>query len=98
MSKLYYSPPTDEQFNELKEKAIELWSGMGSEPSYSKEKIDSIKDVGNVEGNFMLLLAMFDSGNQAKVISKLSEETKEAIKVRMIDGGNQGYYLKMIGL
>lgn len=94
MPNLYYTPPTDEQFNEVKEKAIELWSIMGDEPSYSEKKIARIKDIENISDNFMYMVAMFDVGNQGRLAEKLSEETRKAIRERMIDGGNPLEYIR----
>ena len=87
MSKLYYTPPTDEQFNTLKACAITIWGGMGSEPSYSREKIARIKDIKNVSDNFMYMVAMFDINNQQKLANLLPDDVKEAVRERMIDGG-----------
>jgi len=92
MTKLYYTPPTDEQFNELKEKAIEIWSTMGDEPSYSQEKIGRIKDIANVKDNFMYMVAMFDQNNQQKLSDKLENETRGAVAERIKDGGSPDYY------
>ena len=89
---LYYTSPTDEQFNELKEKAIEIWSTMGDEPSYSQGKIGRIKDIANVEDNFMYMVAMFDQNTQRKLASKLSDETKGAVAERIKDGGTPDYF------
>lgn len=86
-AKLYYTPPAQDQFNELKEKAIEIWSTMGDEPSYSQEKIGRIKDIHNVGDNFMYMVAMFDIHNQLKLADMLSEETRYQVRIRMIDGG-----------
>jgi len=63
-----------------------------------EEKTSRIKDIGNVQDNFMYMLAMFDQNNQRMVISKLSGETKNEVRARMIDGGNDYYYLFEIGL
>lgn len=93
MTKLYYTPPTDQEFNELKEKAIEIWSTMGDEPSYSKEKIGRIKDIQNVGDNFMYMVAMFDQGNQERLAEMLSEDTRKAVRARMVDGGTPYYYI-----
>ena len=87
MPKLYYTPPTDEQFEELKKAAIQLWSTMGSEPSYSKEKIDRIRDIANVGDNFMYMVAMFDIYNQRTLAYAISPETRKAVSDRMVDGG-----------
>jgi hypothetical protein len=93
MTELYYTPPTQEIFNEVKEKAIEIWSKMGDEPSYSQEKIGAIKDIGNVQDNFMYMVAMFDIHNQRILAEKLSPETRLAIRERMIDGGNTEFLI-----
>lgn len=86
-TKLYYTPPPDDQFDELKAAAIGLWSTMGSEPSYPKEKIGRIKDLANVSDNFMYMVAMFDVFNQAKLAERLSKETREAVRERLLAGG-----------
>mgnify|MGYP001607778381 CR=1 FL=1 len=88
MSKLYYTAPDQNQFDEVKAKAIELWATMGDEPSYSKEKIGRIKNITNVQDNFMYMIAMFDHHNQSKLANTLSKETRMSIRERMIDGGN----------
>ena len=85
--RLYYTPPTDEQFAELKERAIEIWSTMGDEPSYSQEKIGRIKDIGNIKDNFMYMVAMFDIHNQTRLADMLMPETRKAVSDRMVDGG-----------
>jgi tRNA splicing endonuclease len=92
-AKLYYTAPSDEQFAELKEKAIALWSTMGDEPSYREEKIGRIKDIENVQDNFMYMVAMFDINNQRKLAETLSAETRLAVRERMIDGGNPEYLI-----
>lgn len=87
MSELYYTPPTDQQFKELKEKAIEIWSVLGDEPSYAEEKISRIKDIPNVSDNFMYIVAMFDINNQTILAHAVSYETRMAVRERLIDGG-----------
>lgn len=91
-TKLYYTAPTDEQFNEVKTEAIKLWSTMGDEPSYAEEKIGRIKDIVNVSDNFMFIVAMFDQNNQRKLAEKLSDETRGAVAERIKDGGLPDYY------
>ena len=92
-AKLYYTPPSDKCFTELKEKAIEIWSTMGNEPSYSQEKISNIKNIGNVGDNFMYLVAMFDINNQRILAEKLTPETRKEVRKRMIDGGTEEYLI-----
>ncbi len=84
---LYYTSPKEEQFNELKEKAIEIWNTYDNEFGYVDEKVNAIKDIKNVQDNFMYMVAMFDVTNQRKLADKLSGETKLSVRERMIDGG-----------
>ena len=92
-ARLYYTPPPDDHFDELKKRSIEIWSVMGDEPSYSQEKIGRIKDIKNVEDNFMYMVAMFDFHNQIKLSEKLSVETRKSVRDRMIDGGNPQFLI-----
>ncbi len=87
-AEIYYTPPSDECFEDLKKNAIELWSTMGDEPSYSQEKIGRIAHIKNIEDNFMYILAMFDYGNQQLVAAKLLPKTVSAINERLVAGGN----------
>lgn len=98
MSNLYYTAPSDTAFEEVKSASIEVWSEKSDLGSYRTEKIDQIKDIKNVGDNFMYMIAMFDSGNQRKVVEKLGEETKQAVRERMIDGGNDEQIINQIGL
>jgi len=87
----YYEPPVDEQFNELKEKAIELWKEVDScndMYGYATGKINCIKDLENTSDNFMYIVTMFDINNRRKLAKRLTEETKKSIRERMLDGGN----------
>lgn len=88
MENLYYIAPTDEQFNELKRVAIELWSTMSDEPSYAEGKVKRIKDLENITDNFMYMVAMFDVDNQHKLAQAVSDATRQAVKERLIDGGS----------
>mgnify|MGYP001578390651 CR=1 FL=1 len=83
--KLYYTAPSDEIFDEVKQAAIQLWSTIGDEPNYSKEKIDRIKDIKNVQDNLMYMVAMFDIYNQRKLAGAISSEARSAISERMKD-------------
>lgn len=93
MAKLYYIPPKDEQFNELKEKAIEIWNTYNNDYGYVDEKVNRIKDILNVGDNFMYMVAMFDMNNQVKLAEKLSVKTRKSIRERMIDGGTENFYI-----
>lgn len=87
--RLYYTPPSDQAFEEVKREAIKLWREVdsdGDKYGYASEKIGRIKDIANIEDNAMYIVAMFDPSNRHTLISRLSEETKHAIEERIIDG------------
>ncbi len=89
---LYYEAPPDNQFDELKSRAIEIWSKMGDEPSYAQEKIGKIKDIKNVSDNFMYMVAMFDINNQRILSSQLTNETRKSVYERLKSGGLPNVY------
>lgn len=86
---LYYTAPSDEIFEEVKAKAIELWKEKtASNPEYVDEKTDYIETVRNIDDNIMTIVAMFDHVNMELLAYKLSWEARTAIRERMVDGGN----------
>lgn len=85
---LYYTPPTKEIFEEVKTKSIELWNQYDDQFGYVTEKVDRIKDIGNVGDNLMFMVAMFDVMNMYKLSALLSKEAKKAIRERMVAGGS----------
>ncbi len=87
MVRLYYTPPSDMIFHEIKTKAIELWQTYDNEFGYVDEKLGTIKNITNLRDNFMYIVAMFDMQNQRKLADMLSEKAKEAVRKRMVDGG-----------
>ncbi|KKM05799.1 hypothetical protein LCGC14_1750410 [marine sediment metagenome] len=91
--RLYYTPPTEEQFNELKEKTIEIWNTYDNEFGYVDEKVNSIKDIKNIQDNFIYMVAMFDIVNQRNLADKLSDETRQAVRERLINGGQPEYLI-----
>jgi hypothetical protein len=98
MSKLYYTAPSDEMFEEMRQSCLDQWATHDNTYGYVDEKTQRIKTITNIQDNFMYMLAMFDQNGQAAVISKLSAPTKTAVRERMIDGGNPEVYLKALGL
>lgn len=80
---LYYTAPAQDVFDEIKEKATEIWSGYDDTYGYATEKIDRIKDIQNVSDNWMYMVAMFDINNQAKLFNLLRPETATLIKEAM---------------
>ncbi len=93
MTRLYYTPPPNDQFKEVKECAIKVWQRYDNEFGYVDEKVNRIKDLKNVGDNFMYIVAMFDVHNQIRLAFALNKETKLAIRERMIDGGMPEEYI-----
>lgn len=97
-AKLYYTAPTDELFGEMKKACMEQWATHDNRYGYVDEKTSRIKDINNIQDNFMYMLAMFDHIGQRAVVSKLSQEAKNAVRERMISGGNDDYAIFSMGL
>lgn len=87
MDNRYYEAPSDEIFNEIKERVIEIWNSYDNTFGYATEKINRVRDLENVQDNAIYMIAMFDHVNQGKLASLLSTEAREAIRDRMIAGG-----------
>ena len=81
--KSYYEAPSDEMFNEIKEKAIILWHKYDDDAGYVTEKIGRIKDLENVRDNALYMVAMFDPVNQGKLKSMLKPETVAMIEEKI---------------
>jgi len=92
-TKLYYTPPKQEYFEELKSKAIEIWETYDNTYGYADDKVGRIKDIKNIEDNFMYMVAMFDPSNQQILANKLSEGARFAVKLRMVDGGQDPQFI-----
>lgn len=84
---LYYTPPSDAVFEEIKAKAIELWQTFDDTYGYATAKVNRIKDIENVQDNAMYMVAMFDQDNMANLAKMLSAEARKAIADRLVAGG-----------
>lgn len=95
---IYYTPPSDASFEDMKERAIGLWSTYDDTYGYASEKIERIRGIPNVQDNFMYIFVMFDMDNQRKIVAAVQPTTRDDIRERMIDGGNSEGIIRMIGL
>ena len=68
--KLFYTPPREESFNELREVCIRFWNTFDDKFGYATEKIDRIKDLPNDGPNFVMMVQMIHPVAR-EVISKL---------------------------
>lgn len=83
---LYYTPPSDELFEEVKAAAIRIWETYDNTYGYVDEKVNRIKDIPNVSDNFMYIVAMFDTWNQKRLVNTISEDAIKAISDRYMSG------------
>ncbi len=88
MRGLYYTAPSDESFDDLKNNSIAFWKEGDRHPNYVEEKVGYIEGVKNISDNFMTILAMFDINNQRRIALRLKPGTIADINDRLIDGGN----------
>ena len=104
MSKLYYTPPPDEAFEDMKTVATSIWLGgekfdlpkREGSYGYIDEKLECI-DRPNVGGNFMYILAMFHQLLQERVISRLDERTVHEVVIRLRAGGaDEGHITNLV--
>ena len=79
--KEYYTAPSDEVFNDIKEQAIEIWRTYDDTYGYASEKVNKIRHLKNIEDNAWYIVSMFDYQNQAKLISMVKPKTAEMIKL-----------------
>lgn len=75
----YYDAPSQEIFEEIKAKAIEIWQTYDDTFGYASEKIGYVNQITNVRDNWGTIVGMFDSDNQAKLLVKVSPEAREKI-------------------
>lgn len=76
----YYDAPSDEIFEEIRQKAIEVWQTYDDTYGYASEKINYLNSFGNVRDNWGTIVGMFDSNNQQKLLAKLSPEAKAKVR------------------
>jgi hypothetical protein len=95
---LYYTPPPEAVFLEMKVAAIAEWQTHNNDYGYVDEKVGRIKDIKNAGDNFMYMLAMFDMDGQREVIRRLSDEARSEAAARLVAGGADAYQLAALGL
>jgi len=86
---MYYTAPSEEIFEEVKKACIEIWGEYEDTYGYASEKINRIKDINNIKDNVMFMIAMFDHINIGKLADKLSNESKKAIRERLLSVDNE---------
>ena len=93
---LYYTAPSDSSFDEMKKECTAQWNTHDNTHGYVDEKVDRIKDIKNIEDNFMYMFAMFDINGQRAIASRLTSETKKDVHDRLVSGGNPDWVITEI--
>ena len=80
--KLYYTPPTDEVFNDVKNNALSIWESYDNTFGYVDKKKERT-NIENVGDNFMFIVAQFDLHNRFKLFKMIKDESKNEILKRL---------------
>lgn len=80
---LYYTAPSNEIFEEMKQACISIWNEKDDSYGYATEKKNRIKDLQNIDDNFMYMPAMFDAINMEKLRCRLSQATLKEFLARL---------------
>lgn len=92
---LYYTPPSQEIFNDVKTSAKMIWHFIDSDNDkygYASEKCARIDAMENVGDNFMTIVAMFDIYNQVYLSRAITPESRKAVRDRLISTGGSSEY------
>ena len=95
---LYDMSPTSEQFEELRNACIHVWSNSNRNYPGAASKVRRLRTLPNDRSNFMWMLREFDSNKQIEVIGILGDNTKRAVRIRLRDGGYRRDELAILGL
>ena len=77
----YYTAPSQEIFDDIKENVITIWKTYDDTYGYQTEKVDSIKDLENIRDNPWYMVAKFDWVNQDKLLGMVKPETAKMIRL-----------------
>lgn len=80
---LFYKPPKDEVFNELKNVCISFWGNLDDTFGYATEKINFLKNLSNEGCNFSMMVKMIHPISRAIIASNLSLETRNEVSMRI---------------
>lgn len=72
-----YTAPSDEIFNKVKSKSIQIWKTYDNQFGYVDEKVSRVEKINNFKDNCTYIVAMFDSFNQDKLVNSLEGKAKK---------------------
>lgn len=88
LNTIYYTPPKQEIFDEIKMLARLIWIEQFDDTyGYVAEKLNRIEKMENIQDNFMQMINMFDPFRIRILMKMASKKSMMAFYDRMIDGG-----------
>lgn len=75
-----YKEPEEKIFQEMKDAATQIWNTYNNKFGYVDEKMSRVNKLENIQDNAMVFYRMFDSINQAKFRSLVSDEVLDYIQ------------------
>ena len=87
-TKIYYKPPKQEYFDDLKSACIRYFKTFDNDFGYVDEKIKTLESLENVGGNFMSMVKMIHPLAWELIAEIISLETRNEISMRLEDGGD----------
>jgi len=79
---LFYKPPKDECFEELRTICIRFWRTF-DEVEYVEEKINRVKNLKNKGCDFVTMVQMIHQNSREVLAKSLSLETRNEISMRL---------------
>jgi hypothetical protein len=92
--KLFYTPPKDSNFEELKKACIKFWTICFEKDGtdYIEEKVNRIKDLKNEGPNFISMVQMIHPNSRILIAKLLSYETRYEVSRRLYGSGSEDEY------
>ena len=86
-SKLYYTPPKDKSFDELRHICTRYWKCFDDSHGYATNKIHHINNLKNIGGNFIEMVKMIHPVARIVIAEQLSIDCRNDISIRLESGG-----------
>jgi len=80
----YYTAPSDEIFEDIKQAAIKIWRTYDDTYGYATEKVNRIDNLKNIQDNYAAIVAMFDYSNQQKLLAVIDREDAKILIEKLI--------------
>ena len=82
----FYSNPSQEIFDDIKQGAIKVWSTYSeSSPDYAQEKLSRVERLSNANGDWVVLVQMFDPHNQIRLYNLLERADSRVLVQKMFE-------------